>query len=430
MKFIHTSDWHLGQIFNEYDRSDEHMAFLSWFTGVVFEEKPDAVLISGDVFHNALPSAQSRKMFTDAIVGLKTVCPGMSIVIIAGNHDSGSRLEADRSLWKLNGVTVVGGLSRSGGTAVFDDHIVEIRSLSGAGPAGYVAAVPYVYRQNYPQPDGDDTLDSGQGTSGLDPALMRQKAFYKGLLERISGKNADGLPVVLMAHLAVAGCSMPVFASEGENGVRTDRYDDPLGGMEYVPSDIFPEGYDYLALGHIHHPQTLGMKPAARYCGSPIPLTFNESYPHSISVVDIRPGEKAQIREVEIPCMRSVMTIPSKALPFDEALSVLAGFPEDREAYVRLNVRIRDFLPGDANVKAALSVKGKLCRYCGMRVEREIRSGREAGEVISVEEMKSLDPMDLAEIYYQGKFGAGMPEDLAEMFSEVLSDISDTDRNE
>lgn len=407
MRFIHTSDWHLGQIFNEYDRSPEHGMFLGELVSVVGAERPDALLVSGDIFHNSLPSAQSQKMFADAVLALGQACPGMKIVVIAGNHDSGARLDAYRNLWNRLGVRVIGGLSRQDGHAVFEDHIIEIQSSSGSGLSGYVAAVPYVFRQNYPS--------RGTGENEAAPSLARQKAFYQDLLSHVRGiqekrSPAEPLPVVLMAHLAVAGSDIK-------------GHDEPLGGMDYTPSDIFPEGYDYLALGHIHHPQTLRMKPFARYSGSPIPLSFDEDYPHSVSLVDVQAGGKVSVREIPLHCPVPVLTIPEKPVSFDEALAALEEFPTDRCAYIRLNVKITDYLPQNASVKASMAAKGKTCRYCGMKVVKDTAMSVDNGMNLSVDEVRTLDPVEMASIYYRGRFGTEMDGTLEALLREVAEEI-------
>lgn len=434
MRFIHTSDWHLGQIFNEYDRSPEHGMFLGELVSIVGAERPDALLVSGDIFHNSLPSAQSQKMFADAVLALGQACPGMKIVIIAGNHDSSARLDAYRNLWSRLGVSVIGGLSRRDGHAVFEDHIIEIPSSSGSGLSGYVAAVPYVFRQNYPRspyvndlpgdvPDdvsGSDNAglsddSKGAGETGTVPSLARQRAFYQDLLSHVRAiqekrNPAEPLPVVLMAHLAVAGCDIK-------------GHDEPLGGMDYTPSDIFPEGYDYLALGHIHHPQTLRMKPFARYSGSPLPLSFDEDYQHSVSLVDVTAGGKVSVREIPLHCPVPVLTIPEKPVPFDEALAALEEFPSDSCAYIRLNVKITDYLPQNASVKASMAAKGKACRYCGMKVVKDAPMSVGNGVNLSVDEVRTLDPVEMAAIYYRGRFGTEMDGALEVLLREVAEEI-------
>ena len=109
MKILHTADLHLGQvIYQNYDRSDEHRHFFHQLEQWCEEEKPDALLVSGDVFDIQQPSATVKKAFTDYFVHLHQVCPQMHIVITAGNHDSASRIQADSSVWKLANAHLIG----------------------------------------------------------------------------------------------------------------------------------------------------------------------------------------------------------------------------------------------------------------------------------------------------------------------------------
>ena len=98
MKIIHTSDWHLGQIFNEYDRTPEHAAFFERLTSIIAKEKPDALIVSGDIYHNSTPSSSTQKLYTDAILEMKKACKEMTVIITAGNHDSPSRRRLCHSL--------------------------------------------------------------------------------------------------------------------------------------------------------------------------------------------------------------------------------------------------------------------------------------------------------------------------------------------
>lgn len=420
MKIIHTSDWHIGQIFNEYDRADEHRSFFGWLEGLVAEEQPDALLVSGDIFHNPLPSAQSQSLYTDAVLSLKKACPGMTIVITAGNHDSGSRLEVSRKLWDLAGVRITGCLSRKAGRIEYRDHIIPIPSAAAPGHiAGYVAALPYVCRQNYPP------VEDGKENPSVDSDALsaRQRRLYEKLLETAEAENSGGLPIVLMAHLAVAGCDI-------------SGHDEPVGGMEYVPYGVFPEGYDYLALGHIHHPQTLGghagagNRPVARYCGSPIPLSFDENYAHSVSVVEMDGRKNVRVREVEIPCGIPVLTLPEMPVPFDEALQALSDFPDDRQAYIRLNVLIKDFLPQNAALRAVSAAHGKACRYCSMKVTRTGQEDMGKSGRLTVDEIRSIGPMDVARMYYRNRFDSEMDGRQEEMLSEIIREIRERDEKE
>ena len=113
MKILHTSDWHLGHTLYNYDRTAEQQAFLRQLTRIVTEEQPDAMVVSGDIYHYSSPAAATQKMYTDAMLNIHQACPGMAIVVTAGNHDSSSKLEIDSSLWQHFGLNVVGNIERT-----------------------------------------------------------------------------------------------------------------------------------------------------------------------------------------------------------------------------------------------------------------------------------------------------------------------------
>ena len=132
MKILHTSDWHLGQQLFEYDRSEEQQDFLRQLCHWVAAEQPDALIVSGDVFHYCSPSAAAQRLYTDALVEFHETCPSMQIIITAGNHDSSSKLEINRNLWKYAGVTVVGSIRRNeAGQVDLERHIVEVKNGCG-----------------------------------------------------------------------------------------------------------------------------------------------------------------------------------------------------------------------------------------------------------------------------------------------------------
>ena len=224
-RFIHTSDWHLGQNFYGYDRSEEQRDFLRQLALIVRQHEPDALLVSGDIFHTAAPSSAAVNLYVDAMLDIHNACPGMAIIVIAGNHDSAARLESDKRLWELAGVQVLGGICRDNdGKADLDRHIIRV-----AGK-GTVAALPFAYPASFPlAPDATDIERS-----------QRQQAYFQALLDRANEDN-QGLPVVLMAHLAVSHSDITGH--------------DPNMMMECVDISTLGQGYDYAALGHIHRPQ-------------------------------------------------------------------------------------------------------------------------------------------------------------------------------
>ena len=163
MKILHTSDWHLGHTLYNYDRSREQQAFLQQLTRIVAEEKPDAMVVSGDIYHYSTPSASTQK-----------------IVVTAGNHDSSSKLEIDSSLWNHFGVKVVGNIERNQEEVNLEKHIVEVKDERGI-LKGYIIAVPHVYPQNFPILDTET------------PREERQTRFFQALQDEVEKMNAEKL---------------------------------------------------------------------------------------------------------------------------------------------------------------------------------------------------------------------------------------------
>ena len=400
MKILHTSDWHLGHTLYNYDRSREQQAFLKQLTRIVAEEMPDAMVVSGDIYHYSTPSASTQKMYTDGMLEIHRVCPGMTIVVTAGNHDSSSKLEIDSSLWKHFGVKVVGNIERNQEEVNLEKHIVEVRNDRGI-LKGYIIAVPHVYPQNFPILDTET------------PREERQARFFQALQDEVEKMNAERLPVVLMAHLSIEGSDQT-------------GHDDTVGGIEYVPISAMGEGYDYLALGHIHCPQNIkGSRHCARYCGTPLPVSFDEAYPHSVSIVEIQREKAPQIKTIEIENPMPLITLPKEAVDFEEAIKLLEEYPDDKPAYIRLNVLIKDYLAPDCNERASNAVKGKNCKFCYIKPNREKHTSDDETKHISIQEMQEMSPLEIAKLYFQEAEGKEMDEELCELMNSVVQKVKE-----
>ena len=309
MKVLHTSDWHLGQEFHTYDRTREHISFLHQLRNIVSEEKPDLMVISGDIYHTAAPSNSVMRLFVEHLDAIRQACPSMMIVVTAGNHDGSSRLEVNRSLWSHLGVTVLGRIERKEDGPDFDRHILPVTSPDGV-LTGYVVALPHVFPHSFPQVEEDT------------PREERQRVFMRHLGNRLREVNPDGLPVVMMAHLAVAGSDYT-------------GHDQSRGGMDFIDASELEVPYDYLALGHIHCPQTLNTG-RERYSGSPVPVSFDEDYQHSVTVAELEKGQEPVIRTVDIDNPIPLYTIPEEPAAFEEVLALMEDFPADRPGYAKL----------------------------------------------------------------------------------------------
>lgn len=397
MKILHTSDWHLGHTLYNFDRNQEQQYFLSQLANIVAEEKPDVMVVSGDIYHYSAPAAATQRMYTEAMLQIHLACPEMTIVVTAGNHDSSSKLEIDSSLWHHFGVKVVGNIERTQEEVNLEKHIIEVKNNEEL--KGYVVAVPHVYPQNFPILDTET------------PRELRQAHFFQALLDEVEKINSQHLPVVLMAHLSIEG---------------SDRsgHDESIGGIEYVPLNALGKGYDYLALGHIHCPQDIkGSDHRARYCGTPLPVSFDETYPHSVSIIEIEKDKAPEIRTKEIENPIPLVTLPHTPIAFEDALKLLEEYPEETPAYIRLNVLIKDYLAPDCNERAANAVKGKACKFCYIKTNREQSSAENQLKHISIQEMQQMSPLEIAKLYFQEAEGEKMDEELSELMATIVHQV-------
>ncbi len=391
MKIIHTSDWHLGQHFYRFDRDDEHEHFVGQLVDVVRTELPDAIVVSGDVYDNAAPSVVAQQRFVQAMIALHNACPGCMIVVTAGNHDSGNRLDVHRPIWEKMGVKVVGTCKRAeDGTFDANEFVVPIDGK------GFVVAVPYFHPHNFPMAEADIERE------------IRQQRFFEKVMETVAVQNEANLPVVLMAHLAVEGCDIK------------GHEDSSVGGMEKDSLTKLGSGYDYLALGHIHKPQNITER--VRYSGSPIPLSFSEEYEHSVSVVEMEAhGDNPKIRERQTRPLRDLKTILADSL--DDALQKLGKVQS--EVYVRILIDQEGILPADAEQRAQLVVEGKPCRLCEIRKvmhRREVAADMEMQEIDITDPDSTILPMDIAKRHFLKQHETEMPADLLQMMEEVISE--------
>lgn len=384
MKIIHTSDWHLGQDFYHYDRAEEHEFFFDQLCELVEKEQPDALLVSGDIYHTATPSNASMKLYTRNMVRIHECCPTMAIIVTAGNHDSCSRLESTDEVWRLANVTVIGGVERDGEDYDLERHIIEIKDK------GFVIAVPFINNKF-------------------------NDVFLK-LQNVVNERNVNNLPVVMMAHMAVCGCDF-----QGHDVSRL------IGGSEMVDLKTLGDGYDYLALGHIHRPQTLE-NAKARYSGSAIHVSFDEAFPHTVSIVKIAShGVKPDVKEHGVNQKMHLYSIPSESKPFDEVIQYLKDKAPKGPGYVRLMVK--GGMPGN-NLVQIQSVMNDLphLKFCYVKLEREQSVAQGERRRIDVDKMKEINPLELAKIYYQSRFGNEMSQEKEKMLTEAINSLNEMKR--
>lgn len=263
LTLLHTSDWHLGRRLYGKPRYDEFKQFLDWQLQTLREQKVDVLLIAGDIFDTTAPSNQAQNLYYDF---LSQVCDTdcRHVIIVAGNHDSASFLEAPKQLLKAFNIHIIGSM-----TDTPTDEVITLSDKAGQ-PELIVMAVPYLRDRDVRTVGHGERLDDkerklAQGIKAhyaqiADIAIARQA--------QLQAKYKRSIPIVATGHLfTVGGQTM-----EGD-GVR-DLY---VGSLGSIGAEIFHPQIDYVALGHLHIPQVVGGQPHIRYAGSPIAMGFGES---------------------------------------------------------------------------------------------------------------------------------------------------------
>lgn len=327
MKLLHTSDWHLGARLGEQDRLPEQGQFLDWLLGALREERPDALVISGDIYDTRTPSNAAVQLFCDFLCRLRAERLCRRVVAVAGNHDSAAVLRATENILDLIDITVVSepDLDHPASLAVV------VPDDSGA-PGLVVGAVPFLSGAGFrrpPAPDeaqGPEARDAG---GAADPATAFVREVFRECLEK-----GAGCPVVLTGHCAVSGARLSDDQSERGRDARQ------IGGLDLVSSAALPPA-DYVALGHLHLPQRVGAADSrVYYSGAPLAMSFDEAEqgPKSVVVAEFGPrhGDGVAVRTLKVLDFLPVLTLEGQP---DDIRKALAGLvATGRPALVRLRV--------------------------------------------------------------------------------------------
>ncbi|MCG5512460.1 exonuclease SbcCD subunit D C-terminal domain-containing protein [Ectothiorhodospira shaposhnikovii] len=324
MKILHTSDWHLGRRLFGRQRYEEFEAFLDWLAVLIEDAGVDVLVVAGDVFDTSTPSNRAQSLYYRFLCRLAGSCC-RHVVVVAGNHDSPTFLDAPRELLKVLDVHVIG--------AVPDDLADEVLVLHHpeTGMAELVVcAVPYLRDRDIRR------VEAGESVEDKDRKLIEGiRDHYRTVVELACRRRAelDGHPPMLATgHLFTAGGR----TMDGD-GVR-DLY---VGSLAHVGRDIFPDGLDYVALGHLHVAQTVQGSERVRYSGSPLPMGFGEA------------GQRKSVCLVELEAGGSLLTVRCPEVPVFQPLARVRG---DWEA---IQARLRELVAADSRAWLEVIYEGE-----------------------------------------------------------------------
>lgn len=409
MKILHTADWHIGQLFHEYDRTYEHQQFLNWLVDTLQTEQIDVLLISGDVFDISNPSASSIKMFYSFLNKATRANPDLQIIITAGNHDSASRLEAPKPLLESSNVHIIGLVEKDAeGNIDYQKLLVPIHDDS-KNVKIWCLAIPFLRMGDYP------TI-----LNCANPYTEGVTALYKDAFEYASLKKQDGQTIIAMGHLHT-------HHAEVSDLDKTERL--IMGGVECIPATAFHQDIKYVALGHIHKAQRIGGKEHIRYSGSPLPMSFSElNYKHQVIVFELD-KEISELKSIEIPLSVPLQRIPQTPLPLHEVIGLLDNLPiMDNNLQTVPFLEVRILLDGPEPAlrhKVEMALAGKRVRLAKIDVKYPA-STLQAPEFITPDELSELQPIDVFGKVYQSRYNIDVPNDILQLFKQVAEEVNQT----
>ncbi|MEZ9634474.1 exonuclease subunit SbcD [Vibrio cyclitrophicus] len=374
MKILHTSDWHLGQNFYNKSRKNEHERFLQWLLEQVTDHDIDAIIVAGDIFDTSTPPSYAREMYNKFVVDSNKI--GCQLVLLGGNHDSVSVLKETQQLLKYMGADVIPNTN--------EDHATQVVELKGKGGEveALVCAIPFIRPR--------DVLTSQAGVSGVerqkqlgDAIKQHYKDVYDAAVEkRDIFANRDTMPIIATGHLTAMGVKQ-------SDSVR-DIY---VGNLDGFAADGFPNA-DYIALGHIHRPQVVAKREHIRYCGSPIPLSFDElKSQKQVCVVEFVEGERT-ISQLSVPTFQLLAEIKGDLSEIESQLNQYIGLEEGQSVWLSIEVQAQDYL-SDLQERMRALTEDLNVEVLQLRRARERRN--QSLEQESAETLAELTPIDVFE---------------------------------
>ena len=435
MKILATSDWHLGNLFHGNDRLPEHKHFLKWLLERIAEQKPDALLIAGDIFDNGNPSAAAQTVYYEFLADATHLCPNMQVIITAGNHDSASRLEAPRPLLARYHVEIRGNIRKiwqqggsgknedgeneshdTGGHWIysFDDLIIPVTNEKGEEVI--VLAVPFLR---------SDVVQNASYSQGVN-AFLRE-------LTALARQKYPGRKCIMMAHMYAKGSD--IAKQDASEKII-------IGGQEEVDLEGWTDHPDYMTCGHIHKRQHIWNTDWARYTGSILPMSFAEKdYTHGIDLITIDKSIRVDFLEYKPQHALRILPENEEELTFKKWQKLINAELSERENrelsdrgngelsdhfdYVMLKVK-QEKLSNDDIKELEKLVNEKdavLCKIQRIIPQLDLSTIQGSQRITSIEDIVNRPPLDTLKEAFAIKHNAPMNERQEKMLSELLTNL-------
>ncbi len=401
MKILHTSDWHLGRNLYGRRRTDEFVAFLNWLAQEIETRAPDLLVVAGDIFDTTAPGNRAQELYYSFLCRVaQSAC--RHIVVIGGNHDSPSFLNAPKAVLKALSVHVVG--------AMDPDHELLICRDAEGTPEAIVCAVPYLRDRDLRQSEAGESIEDKRAklAAGF-------RAHYHQIGARADAeRGALDIPIIGTGHCFAAGGT-----TVADDGVR----DLNVGSLDHINTDSFPACFDYLALGHLHVPQKVANSDTLRYCGAPIPMGFGEATQQKLILEVNFEGRTPTVSEIPVPCFQPLRRIAGDLKEILAALNQLKR--EGSTAWLEIEYT-GDEVVGELREQIETALDGT-----GLEIRR-IKNRRALNRVLQkIDTAETLDDLTPAEVFQRCLETREIPDTqrpaLTAAYAEILQTLEEAD---
>lgn len=405
LTILHTSDWHIGRTLYGRKRYKEFEAFLTWLAETIQQEQVDTLLVAGDVFDTSAPSNRAQELYYRFLCRI-AASSCRHVVVIAGNHDSPSFLNAPKELLRALNVHVVGAASES-----LEDEVLVLSQENGS-PELIVCAVPYLRDRDVRLAEAGESMEDKERK--LIEGICSHYAEVTALAERKRTELGMEIPIIAMGHLFAAGGQ--TVNGDGVRGLY-------VGSLAHVSGGIFSDSLDYLALGHLHVPQKVNDSEVMRYSGSPLPMGFGEGKQEkSVCLIEFGSTNPA-VRLIKVPIFQRLERIKGS---WDElSFRILELSAAGSHAWLEI-VYEGDEVMGDLCERLDAAVSGSKLEI--LRVKNDRVVDRVLGQI---QEDETLDDLSVNDVFERCLMIHEVPEEqrpeLLRAYQEIVMSLYEDD---
>ena len=373
MKFVHLSDLHLGKRVNEYSMLEDQEYILTKIINIIDDEKPSGVIIAGDVYDKSIPSAEAVQMFDDFLTRLAK--RNLQVFIMSGNHDSPERMSFGSRLMDQSGIHI---------SQVYDGKITPFTLQDESGDVN-IYMLPFV-KPVHVKRFSDESIESYTDAMRVAIAQMNVDQSTRNLL---------------ITHQFVTGAT------------RSESEDISVGGSDNVDVSVF-DGFDYVALGHIHSPQNCTSE-RVRYCGTPLKYSFSEAKDNkSVTVVELTEKGSLSVKTVPLIPMRDMVEIKGK---YNEIM--LKSFYENtsyQEDYIHIT------LTDEEDIVDAIG-KLRTVYHNLMKLDYDNKRTRSVSQVDGAVDVETKTPIELFSDFYELQNNQPMSDEQKAFVEDLIEQV-------